>query len=173
MNYVFELGFAEVTDSEIEPCSHLPIGVLGKADGARFGHTFQSCGNIDAVAHEVAVTFLNDITQMDADAELDAALERQPGVAFDHAVLHLDRAPHRVDDTAKFDEDPVSHALDDPAMMDGDGWIDEVATESAQPRQSAIFIGAGETAKADYVGYQNRREFTLLRHDRILDTRLK
>ena len=34
---------------------------------------------------------------MNADAELDAAIFRQARVAFDHAVLHLDRAAHGVD----------------------------------------------------------------------------
>ena len=43
---------------------------------------------------------------MDADAELDAALGRQARIAFDHAVLHFDRAANRVDDATEFDELP-------------------------------------------------------------------
>jgi hypothetical protein len=62
-------------------------------------------------------------------------------------LLHFHRAPHRIDDAAEFDEDPISCALDDAAVMDGDGWIDQVTAERAQPRQSAIFIGAGEPVK--------------------------
>src|ERR1700722_7929165 len=38
---------------------------------------------------------------MNAEAELDASLRRQSGVALDHAVLHLDGAAHSVDDAAK------------------------------------------------------------------------
>jgi hypothetical protein len=34
-------------------------------------------GDIDAVAHQAAIGFLDDIAQMAADAELDAALGRQ------------------------------------------------------------------------------------------------
>jgi hypothetical protein len=32
----------------------------------------QARGDIDAVAHEVAVAFLDDVAQMDANAKLDA-----------------------------------------------------------------------------------------------------
>ena len=63
------LGLAEVANREIEPCSHLAIGVLGKTDGAGFGNTFKSRRNVHAVAHYVAVVVLNYISQMDPDAE--------------------------------------------------------------------------------------------------------
>ena len=51
---------------------------------------------------------------MDADAELDAALGRQAGVALDHAVLHLDGAAHGVDHAAELDEDAVAGAGPEP-----------------------------------------------------------
>jgi hypothetical protein len=50
---------------------------------------------------------------MDADAVFDASLGRQAGVALDHAVLHFDRATHRVDHAAKLDDDPVASPFDD------------------------------------------------------------
>ena len=92
-------------DREIEPPLDLAIGVFGQADRARLGDAFQTRGDIDAVAHQVAVALLDDVAEMNADAELDAALGRQAGVALDHAVLHLDGAAHRVDHAAKLDED--------------------------------------------------------------------
>ena len=49
-DYVFELGLAEIIYREIEPRSHLPIGVLGKADDAGFGDTGwigdRDCGSV-------------------------------------------------------------------------------------------------------------------------------
>jgi len=54
---------------------------------------------------------------MDADAELDAALGRQPGVALNHAVLHLDCAAHGVDHAAELDEDAVAGTFDHAAVM--------------------------------------------------------
>ena len=106
---------------EIEPPLDLPIGVLGEADRAGLGDALQPRGDIDAVAHQIAVGLLDDVAEMDADAELDAALRRQAGIAFDHAVLHLDRAAHGVDHAAELDEAAVAGALDDAPVMHGDG----------------------------------------------------
>jgi hypothetical protein len=50
---VLELGRAEIGDREIEPLFHLPLGALGKTDGTGVGDSFQSRGDIDAVAHGV------------------------------------------------------------------------------------------------------------------------
>ena len=83
-----------------EPVTHLPIGVLGKTDAARISDALKARGDVDAVAHQVAVALLDHIAEMDADAELDAALGRKTSVALDHAVLHLDGAAHGIDHAA-------------------------------------------------------------------------
>ena len=101
---VLELGRAEIVDRQIEPSLDLPIGLLGETNRAGLGDAFQPRGDIDAVAHQVAVGLLDDVAQMNADAELDASLGRQAGVAFDHAVLHLDCAAHGVDHAAELDD---------------------------------------------------------------------
>ena len=61
---------------------------------------------------------------MDADAELDPTLCRRACTAFDHAVLHLDRATHRVDYAAKLDDEAVAGAFHNPAAMRGNGRVD-------------------------------------------------
>ena len=157
--------FAEIADREIEPRLDLPIGVLGKTDRAGLGDAFQSRGDVDAVAHQVAVALLDHIAQMDADAELDAALGRKASIALDHAVLHLDGAAHGVDDAAELDEDAVAGALDHAAVMHGDGRIDQIAPERPQPRQCAILVGAGKPAVSDHIRRQYCREFPGLGHD--------
>ena len=118
---VLELGRAEIGDREIEPPLHLPIGVLGETDRAGLGDAFEPRGDIDAVAHQIAVALLDDVAEMNADAELDALLGRHAGVALDHAVLHFDGAAHGVDDAAELDDAAVAGALDDAAVMHGDG----------------------------------------------------
>ena len=62
-------------------------------------------------------------------------LGRHAGVALDHAVLHFDRASHRVDDAAKLDEAAVAGALDDAPMMHGDrrDQSDRCAARAAAP----------------------------------------
>src|SRR4029077_8617973 len=110
---VLELGRGEGGARHVEPAAHLAVGVLGEADRAGIGDPFEARGDIDAIAHQIAVRLLDDVAKVNADAELDAALGRQAGVAFDHAGLHFDRAADGVDHAAKLDEAAVAGALDD------------------------------------------------------------
>ena len=88
----------------LQPVTHLAIGVLRETDAARISDAFKARGDIDAVAHQVAVALLDHVAEMDADAELDAALGRQASIALDHAVLDLDGAAHGIDDASELDE---------------------------------------------------------------------
>jgi hypothetical protein len=49
------------------------------------------------------VALLDDIAEVNADAKLDASLERQACVALDHAGLRLYRAAHGVPHAAELD----------------------------------------------------------------------
>src|SRR5208282_1112532 len=121
---------------------YLPIGVLGEADRARLTNAFESRGDIDAVAHQVAVGLFDDVAEMNGDAKFDPALRRDARVALDEAVLHLDRATHRVNYAAKFDEAAVPSALEHAPVMGGDGGVDQIATQAPEPRKRAILVGA-------------------------------
>jgi len=108
----------------------LAICVLGKANTARISNAFQSRGNIDAVAHEVAIALLDHISDVDADPELDAPLGRKAGVALDHPVLHLDGAANGINPAAKLDDAAVAGALHHATVMDTDGRGDQIAPET-------------------------------------------
>ena len=95
---------------------------------------------------------------MNADAEFDALVWRDLGVAFDHRPLNFDGAADRIDDTAEFDDAAVASALDDAAVMDGDGRVDQIAPKGPKPCEDAIFVRASKPAVADDVGYQDRRQ---------------
>ncbi len=152
------------SNGEIEPSLDLPVGLLGQTDRAGIGNTLQTCGDIDPVAHQIAVGLLDHVAEMDADAELDAALGRQPGVALDHAVLNFDRAAHSVDHAVELDQRAVAGALDDAAMMNGDRRVDQVAAQRPQPRERALLVRAREPAVADNVGGQDRRKLPGFAH---------
>ena len=143
----------------------MPIRLLGKTDGAGLANSFQSRGDVDAIAHQIAIALLDHIAEMDADAELDAALGRKAGVALDRAVLHLDRAAHGVDDAAKLDEEAVAGALHNTPVMRSNGGIDQIAPQPPEPRQGAILVGAGKLAVSDHIGGENRGEFPGLGHE--------
>jgi hypothetical protein len=73
---VLEPGRAEIGHGKIEPPLDLPIGVLRQTDRAGLANAFEARGDIDAVAHQIAVGLLDDVAEMNADAKLDAALGR-------------------------------------------------------------------------------------------------
>ena len=103
---ILQLLCTEIADVEIKPRFDLAVGVLGKTDGTGLGDSFQSRGDIDAVAHQIAVALLDHVADMNSNAELDAALGRKACVTLDHAVLHLDGAAHGIDHAAEFNEAP-------------------------------------------------------------------
>ena len=63
----------------------MAVGVLGKADRAGLSDPFEPRGNIDAVAHQVAVSLLDDVAEVNADAEIYAAVGGHASVALDQA----------------------------------------------------------------------------------------
>ena len=76
-------------------------------------------------------------------AKLDATIFGYACIAFDHGVLHLDGAAHRVYDAAEFDERPIAGALDDATVMNGDRRVDEIASQRPQASQGTILVRAG------------------------------
>jgi hypothetical protein len=101
---------------------------------------------------------------VNTDPEVDAAVLGHAGVALDHRVLNFDGATHGVDHAAEFDEAAVASSLYDAPMMRSDGGIDQIAAQPPQPRQGTILIRSRETAIADDIGDQDRRNFPGLAH---------
>ena len=124
---ILERRVAEIGHRQFEPSLDLPVGLFGHTDRAGPGDALQTRGDIDTVAHEVAVALLNDIAYMDADAKFDLLVGRYLRVALDHRPLDFDGEANRVDDAAELDNRTVAGALDDPPVVDGDGRVDEVA----------------------------------------------
>src|SRR5205823_9201140 len=95
---VLQLGLAEIGDGEIEPPSHEAIGVLGQTDRARLGNAFQARCDVDAVAINSGC-IIDDVPEIDADAELHAPIPRHIEVALRHDLLDGDGAFNRPDGT--------------------------------------------------------------------------
>ena len=161
---VFELGVTEIVDGQIKSRAHLPIGIFGKADRAGLGHALQPRGDVDAVAHQIVIGLLDHIAQMDADAKVYPALGRQTGVALKHAVLHLDRAAHSVDDAAELDEKSITHTFHHAAVVHRNSRVDQVTAERAKPRQRAILVRPRHAAETNDIRGQDRRQFSCLAH---------
>ena len=144
--------------------ANLLVGRRRKTDAARLANSLEPRRDVDPVAHQVAVGLLDDVAQVNADASLDPLVGGQTGVALSQAATHFHGAANGLDHAAKFDERAVAGPLDDPPVVDRDRRVDEVAAQSAQPRQRQFLVSARQPAVADDVGDQNRRELSRLGH---------
>ncbi len=161
---IFKALWAEIGKLNFQPRLHLSIGVLRKTNSTGLGDTLQSRGDIDAIAHQVAVAFLDYIAKVDADPELDTPLRRQASIALDHAVLDLDGATNRVNDASELDEDAIACPLNDAAVMQSDSGINQIAAKRTQPRKRPLLVRAGQPAVSDDVRRKDGCELTILRH---------
>src|SRR5215831_4204699 len=116
---VLERLLAHVLEDKVEFARGILLNTRRDADPARLGQSFEPCCDIDPVAKDVAILD-DDVTDIDADAKLDAIVGRHPGVAPGHLALHLDGAAQRIHHTAKFDEQPVAGGFDEAAPALGD-----------------------------------------------------
>ena len=89
------------------------------ADAARLGDALQACGDVDAVAVDARLV-VDDIAEVDADAELHPTICFDGGVALGHRLLDGDRALDRVHDAGELGEDAVAGRVDDAAAVLGD-----------------------------------------------------
>jgi len=140
------------------------FSAVGETDRARRSDALQPRGDVDAVAHQVAVALFDHVADMDADAKDDAPILGDAGIAFDHGVLHLNGAPNGIDDAAKLDDRAIARSLNNAPVMNGDSRINQIAAQSPQPRQDAIFVCASEPAIADHIRAEDRCKFAGLAH---------
>src|SRR5215216_2204682 len=108
--------FAHIFKIEAEFVAHLIVHDPRHHNATGRGERLQPCRNVDAVPVDIVV-IADDIADIDAYAELDAALGWHLGIALNHATLNIDRATHRVDDADKFHQHAVARSLDDPAPV--------------------------------------------------------
>ena len=96
--------------------AHLIRGRAGNIDAARFGQCLDAGGDVHAVAIDV-IAVDDDITDIDADPELDGVVFGAARIEFAKLFLDLDRTGDGVDRACEFDQRSVTHELDRPARM--------------------------------------------------------
>jgi hypothetical protein len=124
-------------------------------DAARIGQRLEPRGDVDTVAVDV-VAFDDHVTQVDADAEFDAAVIQRGAVAVGHAGLDGDGAAHGLDGAGEIHQETVAGALDDAAAMGGDVRFDDLAEMRLEEPQRALLVVAHQPAVTDHVGRQDR-----------------
>ena len=151
---VLELLLAHVADIKRELSFDLLIGVVGNADRAGAGQRLHPGGDIDSVTVDVALVD-DDVTDIDADAELDPAIFGNGGVALRHGALDFHGAAHGIDRACKLDQRTVACRFDDTAAMLRDLGIDEFATVRLERCESAFLVNAHQAAVAGNIGCED------------------
>src|SRR3984893_7222795 len=154
---VLQLLLPQIDELGGNRSSDVTPGVSRDADPAWCGETFEPCRKVDPMAVDV-IRRDDDVTEVDAHAELDPMRLRQFGIPRDHGALHFEGAAHGVDDTAEFDESAVSGALDDPATMLADLRRDDLAPIAQQTPMRAFLVAAHQMRIADDVCDKDRRQ---------------
>ena len=110
---------AERLEIRLEGPAHLVEHLTGDADATGLRDAFEPGRDVDAVAVDPGLV-VDDVAQVDADAEEHAARFGHPLVARRHDGLDLDRALGRVDHAGELGQDAVAGGIDDPTAVTAD-----------------------------------------------------
>ena len=80
------------------------------------------------------------------------------------ALLHRDRAAHRIDDAGKLDKQAVAGGLDDAAVMRGDLRVEELMAQRREAFERALLVRSHQPRVPRDIGGEDRGEATGLAH---------
>ena len=98
------------------------------------------------------------IAEIDADAQFDAAVSPDAGVALGHRLLHRDRAADRIDDAGKLHQHAVAGGLDDAAPVLGDLRIEELMAQRLEAFERAFLVRPHQPRIPRHIGGEDRGE---------------
>src|SRR5499426_815009 len=151
---VLELPVAYILEGDIDLPLHVFLHATRYADSTRLRQPLQTCRHVHAVAVNVSAID-NDVTDIDAHAELDPLVLWLGAVALDHFRLYLDGAAYRVHNACELHQHSVADNLNDAPAVFLDFWIDQVLPICLQPDERALVVAAHQSAIAGDV----RREY--------------
>src|SRR5262249_5390945 len=118
---------------------NLLIGIVRKTDCARLGQGLDSGGDIDTVTVDVALVD-NDVTDINADAELYPPIFRYSGIVLGQNTLDLHSAAYRIDGAGKFNQSTVAGSLYNPAAIFRNFGIDDFASVGFERCEGAFLV---------------------------------
>jgi hypothetical protein len=166
---VFDAVLAHIGKTDRQLLADLLAYRCADADLAGLGEHLEPCGDIDAVAKDVAF-IVDDIAQIDADTEADAVGLLPIGVAVRHSLLDDDGAAHGIDDRSELDQNAVAGGFEDAATVLGDQWIDQLAPIAFEDGEGTLFVRTHQPRISGNVGAEDRRQPSLdafNRHDAL------
>ena len=133
---------ASIFEGEVCLARQLFLHRIGDANAPRLRQRLKPRGDVDAIPEQVVVLHDN-VTDVDADAEHDAALGRDLLLMDRDRFLHGDGTGHRIDNGTKFHDCAIAHQLDDTAPMVGDQrvyYLRAKGPDRASVRASSVSI---------------------------------
>ena len=137
----------------------LIVDAAGDENPAGVGQRLQAGRNVDAVTVQIGA-FDDDITKVDADAELQPAATRETGVPLRQFLLNLNRAARCLHRARKLGKNAVPGGPDNAAVVTGDQCV-YAGSMALERAQRAFLVRFHEAAEASHVGGQDRGESAL------------
>ena len=145
---------SEIAERQAELVAHLLVHAGRQHDRTRLGQRLQARRDIHGVAEHVVVG-VDDVAEMQADAEGLLPVGRLAGIALGHAPLQLDRRAHRLDGAAELGHHAVAHRLDDAAVEAVDHRRHQLGEMRAEIGERLLLVGTHQAAVARHVGEQD------------------
>ena len=137
----------------------LLVGRAGDTHSSRLRQRLQPRRNVHPVPEQITRTH-HHVTNVNADAKVDALLRRQAGVCFRQRRLRFHRALHGVHGAPELRENTVARGVRDAASVVRDGLVEDRAS-LGQPLERSDLVGAHEAAIAFDVSREDRHQASL------------
>ncbi len=148
---------AAVGEGERQLVADLVMDGAGDGDAARLGQRLEPRRDIDTVAENVAALD-DDVAEIYADAEFEAAVGQNLGIARRHRALNGGGAADGGDHALELGQEAVAGGLDQAALMRGDHGLEHRAAMRVERAQRADLVAAHEPAIAHHVGHHDGGE---------------
>jgi hypothetical protein len=117
------------------------------ADATRLRKAFQARRYVYSVPEDVAA-INNDVTDVDANSELNPPVLGNLGIERRHSALNRNGTAHGVHHAREFHQHAVAGGFHDAAVVLGDPGIDQGLPVRLQLSVSAFFVGTHQAAVA-------------------------
>jgi hypothetical protein len=115
--------FARVFEPDIDFPIDLPKDILGNCDAIWLGQRLKTRRNIDPGAVYRTITFFDNVTQIDANAEQHPPLFPEQLVSIMQFLLDIHRCLDCPDSTWKYSKDAITCRIDNSPPAHGDAFL--------------------------------------------------
>ena len=153
---ILDANLAAILEANVDPIADAFVDDRGDANPTRLGERFQTRGNIDAIAINVAA-FNNNITKVDADSQHNCWLRSTSVRPLGTVALHRKCTIHSVDHATKLGDDAIPDQFHNAATMGGDSRVEDCFPVAFQSGKRARLVGSHQAGVAHYVGREDCR----------------